>query len=237
MVGFTRISSNMQANELVLMLNAIVNEFDALTDKYHLEKVKTIGDAYFCVGGIHGNSQSDHPERMLRFSIDTLTVIRNYNKGLFANCMNVNDIESTPQINIRIGVNTGPVIAGVIGTKKFAYDFWGDTINTASRMESNSKPGRIQLSRPSYERVHDLGLEFEERNLDVKGKGMCSTYLLKDHHHERGLLSKEDLMEIVRENVLRNEGGFEDDQNSEGGAVSDEEGDLEVEETSPRKDE
>ncbi|EFC49440.1 predicted protein [Naegleria gruberi] len=171
MVGFTRISSGMNPSELVLMLNAIVNGFDLLTEKYNLEKIKTIGDAYFCVGGIDLNAQSDHPERSLRFAIDTLQVIKEYNCS-----------ENT-NVNIRVGLHTGPVVAGVIGIKKFAYDLWGDTINTASRMESTGEPGRIQISRTTYERVHDLGMEFEERKIDVKGKGLCQTYLLKKKHH------------------------------------------------------
>ncbi|KAG2378379.1 hypothetical protein C9374_008522 [Naegleria lovaniensis] len=172
MVNFTKMSSGMNPSELVLMLNVIVNGFDDLIDKYQLEKIKTIGDAYFCVGGLHNNSQSDHPERALRFAIDTLLVIRSYN---------LENMER--QVNIRIGLNTGGVVAGVIGRKKFAYDLWGDTINTASRMESTSLAGRIQISRSTYERVYDLGLEFEERTMELKGKGLTNTYLLKEKHH------------------------------------------------------
>ncbi|EFC40474.1 predicted protein [Naegleria gruberi] len=126
---------------------------------------------YFCVGGLHNYPQSDHPERSLRFSIDTLSVIHKYNE------------ENNKKVNIRIGLNTGSVIAGVLGKKKFAYDLWGDTINFASRMESTSLPGRIHISRSTYERVYDLGMEFEERMVEVKGKGLCKTYLLKDKYH------------------------------------------------------
>nr|CAG4713841.1 unnamed protein product [Naegleria fowleri] len=172
MVNFTNMSSSLNPSELVMMLNTVVNGFDALTDKYNLEKIKTIGDAYFCVGGLHLQSTSDHPERCLRFSIEALTVVHDYNRG-----------NSDQQINIRIGLNTGGAVAGVIGTKKFAYDLWGDTINVASRMESTSLPGRIHLSRSTYERVHDLEFDFEERSVEVKGKGKCQTYLLKAHHH------------------------------------------------------
>ena len=108
------------------------------------------------------------------------------------------------QINIRCGINTGGCVAGVIGTKKFAYDLWGvscqfiillfesfqDTINVASRMESNSKPGRIQISRSTFERVHDLKFDFEERRLDIKGKGLCACYLLHQKHHENPIIEK-----------------------------------------------
>ncbi|KAG2370927.1 hypothetical protein C9374_013727 [Naegleria lovaniensis] len=184
MVGFTSMSSVLNATDLVKMLNTIVNGFDALTDKYHLEKIKTIGDAYFCVGGIHNNSTSDHPERVLRFAIDVFTVVHDYNHNhVFAQ-----DTTNNPNyLNIRIGINTGPVVGGVIGTKKFAYDMWGDTINVASRMESTSKPGRVQCSRSTYERVYDLGFEFEERRIEVKGKGITQTYLLFDRHHKNPL--------------------------------------------------
>ena len=132
------------------------------------------------------NAQSDHPERTLRFAIDTFGVIRNYNLKFRRNNLK-------EQINIRIGINTGPVVAGVIGRKKFAYDLWGDSINTASRMESNSKPGRIQVSRSTYERVFDLGLVFEERKIEVKGKGMCQTYLLDAKHHTSAIITEEDV--------------------------------------------
>ncbi|EFC40908.1 predicted protein [Naegleria gruberi] len=194
MVGFTAISSGLQATDLVMMLNSIVNGFDLLTEKYDLEKIKTIGDAYFCVGGLPGAATSDHPERVLKFAIETFGVINDFNannaerKSVTDNQEEYQPTEeqSSPikaKINIRVGINTGAVVAGVIGMKKFAYDLWGDTINTASRMESTSKNGRIQISRSTYERVFDLGYEFEEREVDVKGKGIVKTYLLNDKHH------------------------------------------------------
>ncbi|EFC47530.1 predicted protein [Naegleria gruberi] len=189
MVGFTQMSSTLNPTQLVGMLNNIVNGFDALTDKYSLEKIKTIGDAYFCVGGI-GNTQSDHPERMLRFSMDIFQILRTYNEQ--------NRKEFGHQINIRVGVNTGSAVAGVIGTKKFAYDLWGDTINTASRMESTSIAGRIQISRSTYERVYDMGLEFEERSVEAKGKGLCLTYLVKSHHHAQAIIT-DDVVDFVPE--------------------------------------
>ncbi|EFC38368.1 predicted protein [Naegleria gruberi] len=177
MVGFTALSSDMNPSDLILLLNNVVNGFDDLTDKYELEKIKTIGDAYFCVGGLPINPQSDHPERTLRFAMDCFSVIRGFNQAT----------NGEKVINIRIGINTGSVVAGVIGKKKFAYDLWGDTINTASRMESNSKPGRIQISRSTYERVYDLGFEFEERSIDVKGKGVCTCYLMNERYHDNPL--------------------------------------------------
>ncbi|EFC47659.1 predicted protein [Naegleria gruberi] len=183
MVGFTSISSNMSPTDLVKMLNTIVNGFDSLTDTFHLEKIKTIGDAYFCVGGIHGSATSDHPERVLRFAMATFAVVHDYNLENLANKENSNP----SLLNIRIGINTGSVVGGVIGTKKFAYDMWGDTINVASRMESTSLPGRIQVSRSTYERVYDMGYEFEERRIEVKGKGSTQTYMLNNMYHKNPL--------------------------------------------------
>ncbi|KAG2373464.1 hypothetical protein C9374_012071 [Naegleria lovaniensis] len=172
MVGFTKMSSKMEASELVLMLNEIVESMDLLTDKHGLDKIKTIGDAYFCVGGAYASKVSDHPERMLKFCIDIFTFLHKYNK------------EKKKKVNVRIGIHTGAAVGGVIGTKKFAFDLWGDTINTASRMESTGVEGRVQISRSCYERVYDLGYQFEEREpIEVKGKGKMQTYLLAAKHH------------------------------------------------------
>ncbi|EFC35253.1 predicted protein, partial [Naegleria gruberi] len=184
MVGFTKMSSGMEADQLVMMLNTIVNEFDKLTEKYLIDKIKTIGDAYFAVSGTHSSKSSDHPERMLKFAISVYSFLRDFN------------IKFGKEVNLRIGMHTGPCVGGVIGTKKFAYDLWGDTINTASRMESTGVPGRIQISRATYERVFDLGYEFEEReSIYVKGKGEMKTYLLKDKHHDNPIPKIEELQE------------------------------------------
>ncbi|EFC37349.1 predicted protein [Naegleria gruberi] len=212
MVGFTSISSKMGANELVGMLNAIVNGFDALTEKYDLEKIKTIGDAYFATGGLW--QTSDHPERVLMFALDTFYVIRTYNTSNIAqqlrkiDNLDAPDIHKViPQIDIRIGINTGECVAGVIGTKKFAYDLWGDTINVASRMESTSKPGQVQISRSTFERVHDLPkLKFEERFVEVKGKGKMQSYLVDPSCHDCAKLNEETIKVLIdEEKSLRNE--------------------------------
>ncbi|EFC36483.1 predicted protein [Naegleria gruberi] len=185
MVGFTKMSSGMEADQLVMMLNTIVNEFDKLTEKYLIDKIKTIGDAYFAVSGTHSSKSSDHPERMLKFAISVYSFLRDFN------------IKFGKEVNLRIGMHTGPCVGGVIGTKKFAYDLWGDTINTASRMESTGVPGRIQISRATYERVFDLGYEFEEReSIYVKGKGEMKTYLLKDKHHANPLPTVQEIQEL-----------------------------------------
>jgi PAS domain S-box-containing protein len=162
MVGFTKMSSTMSATDLVTLLNSIVNSFDDLCAYHEIEKIKTIGDAYFCVGGLH-SSRTDHPHRVIRFAQDALRAVDRVTNGT---------------ISIRCGVHTGPIVAGVIGKSKFAYDCWGDTVNMASRMESTGTPGRVQVSRQTYERVHDA-FKFEERHgIEVKGKGTVTTYLL-----------------------------------------------------------
>jgi len=106
-------SSKMAPSDLIVMLNQIVQAFDNLTDKYYIDKVKTIGDAYFCVAGAHASKSSDHAERMLKFSIDVFSFLNHFNKG------------QDKKVNLRIGIHTGDAVGGVIGTRKFAYDLWG----------------------------------------------------------------------------------------------------------------
>ncbi|KAL0488155.1 adenylate cyclase [Acrasis kona] len=164
MVGFTKMSSNMSASDLVFMLNKIVVAFDDLCVINNLEKIKTIGDAYFCVGGLFDEQEGgqSHPQRVVNFGLQALHAVKELTNG---------------DINIRIGVHTGPLVAGVIGKNKFAYDCWGDTVNTASRMESTGLPGRVQTSRQTYERIHDL-FKFEERQVEAKGKGFLTAYVV-----------------------------------------------------------
>jgi PAS domain S-box-containing protein len=180
MVGFTSLSGKMSASELVEMLNNVVNRFDDLCKEHHLEKIKTIGDAYFCVGGLVPGD-TDHAANCVRFAMAAIRAVTNEVGG--------------GKINIRVGIHTGPIIAGVIGKSKFAFDCWGDTVNLASRMESTGLPGRIQVSRSTYERVHDL-FEFEERyDIEVKGKGTMTTYVLKYE------VEKVDIEEEYREEI------------------------------------
>ncbi|KAL9657703.1 hypothetical protein ABK040_005056 [Willaertia magna] len=194
MVGFTSLSSGLSPSDLVDTLNSIVNGFDDLTEVYDLEKIKTIGDAYFAVGW----GQSDHPERALKFSMAVFRVLFDYNTKSVTN-----DALRT-QINVRIGLNTGSVVAGVIGKKKFAFDLWGDAVNVASRMESTSEPGRIQISRSTYERVYDLGYKFEERKINVKGKGLTTTYMLDSKHHSTAIVSINNTINDINKSVVNN---------------------------------
>ena len=165
LVNFTHISTTMSATKLVYLLNEIFSSFDELTEKHGLEKIKTIGDAYMVAGGIP-IVRPDHAEASAEMALDMLVAIDELNVKL----------EAT--FDLRIGINSGPVVAGVIGTKKFIYDLWGNAVNTASRMESHGVPGRIQVSIYTYELLRDK-YEFEERGLiEIKGQGEMRTYFL-----------------------------------------------------------
>jgi adenylate cyclase len=165
-VGFTPFSARISPLELVNILNQIFSEFDELTEKHGLEKIKTIGDAYMVVGGLPIPSK-DHSQRVAKMALDMQTSIANFKT------------DRGEPFQIRIGINTGPVVAGVIGTKKFIYDLWGDTVNVASRMESHGSPGGIQVSSTTYEHIKDLFLLVERGEIEIKGKGNMMTYWLK----------------------------------------------------------
>jgi adenylate cyclase len=166
-VGFTQISAGIPPRELVTLLNQIFSAFDQLAELHDLEKIKTIGDAYMVVGGLP-TERVDHVEAIAHMALDMQEAIAQFKT------------QQNQPFQIRIGINTGPVVAGVIGRKKFIYDLWGDTVNVASRMESQGLPGCIQVTKPIYERLQDKFL-FEERGtLEIKGKGKMQVYLLKD---------------------------------------------------------
>ncbi|NET46833.1 adenylate/guanylate cyclase domain-containing protein [Okeania sp. SIO2B3] len=165
LVGFTKISANLSPAELVELLNRIFSAFDELAEKYGLEKIKTIGDAYMIVGGLPVPKE-DHAEAIADMALEMLTQIQEIS------------IKEGKSLQIRIGINTGAVEAGVIGTKKFAYDLWGDTVNTAHRMESHGIPGVIQVAQATYDCLADK-YRFEDRGIiDIKGKGNMRTYIL-----------------------------------------------------------
>jgi len=165
-VGFTELASQTRPIELVEILNVIFSEFDQLTEEHGLEKIKTIGDAYMVVGGLPVQ-KPNHAEAIAAMALDMQDRITEFCK------------DTGKALSIRIGINTGPVIAGIIGTKKFIYDLWGDTVNIASRMESHGIPGSIQVTEATYKRLRKEYL-FEERGpIQVKGKGKMNCYLLK----------------------------------------------------------
>ena len=165
-VEFTALSATIPAIELVKLLNGIFSEFDRLAEYYGLEKIKTIGDAYMVVGGLPTPKQN-HATAIADMALAMQAAITQFH---------------TPQgkqLQIRVGINTGPVVAGVIGTKKFIYDLWGDTVNVASRMETSGEPGQIQLTTMTYAYLQGR-YALEERGLvTIKGKGNMFTYWLK----------------------------------------------------------
>lgn len=164
-VGFTDLSSRVPAHALVNLLNDLISEFDQLAREHGVEKIKTIGDAYMAVAGLN-EPRPDHADAAVRFSFDILRAAarRTAHEGR--------------SLQLRVGINSGPVVAGVIGTHKFAYDLWGDTVNTAARMESHGEPNRIQVTEATYKRLKNH-YEFESRGeVDVKGKGWMPTYFI-----------------------------------------------------------
>ena len=164
-VGFTQLSSALSAEELVDLLNEVFSALDRLVERNGLEKVKTIGDAYMVIGGVPVEA-TDHVERVAEFAL-----------GMAATIENLPLVQSHP-ILFRIGIDCGPIVAGVIGTKRTIYDVWGDTVNMASRMESLGVAGRIQVTPAVRDRLRDR-YAFEERGtIEVKGKGQMPTYFL-----------------------------------------------------------
>ena len=162
---FTRLATELPAPELVHLLDEIFSKFDWLAELHLLEKIKTIGDAYMAVGGLP-MPRPDHVEAVAEMALDMQKVVPKLNAG------------DGKSFELRIGISTGPVVAGIIGSKKFIYDLWGDTVNIASRMESLGQLGAIQVSESTYERLKDK-YTFERRGkIEVKGKGKMTTYFL-----------------------------------------------------------
>jgi class 3 adenylate cyclase len=170
-VNFTKLSERISPQELVAMLNKVFSAFDHLAQQHGLEKIKTIGDAYMAVGGLP-EPRIDHAEAVAEMALDMRTEISSLST------------EIGEPISIRIGINTGPVVAGVIGVQKFAYDLWGDAVNTASRMESHGIENCIQLTENTYEHLKS-NYHCEERGtIDIKGKGKMKVYFLRERLHK-----------------------------------------------------
>ena len=166
-VDFTMLSKKLSPSDLVFVLDHIFSEFDHLAEKYRLEKIKTIGDAYMVVGGVPV-ADENHLHSILDMALEM--------NGLM-NSLNFDNLEGK-KLQIRIGISSGPAVAGIIGKKKFAYDLWGDAVNTASRMESHGLPGRIQVTEEIVSAM-ETAYDFEYRgDIEIKGKGRCQVWFL-----------------------------------------------------------
>ncbi len=165
-VGFTKMSSEMTAEETVLMLNKMTSLFDDRANREGIEKIKTIGDSYMAASGLDEDADNDAASKMLCFAQGILNDVRNFNNS------------SPVQVQIRIGINTGNLVAGVIGKTKFIYDVWGDTVNVASRMESTGEAMKIHVAEATYQQTKADFDYSESVKIDVKGKGLMDTYFL-----------------------------------------------------------
>jgi class 3 adenylate cyclase len=164
--GFTAMSSTMTPQEVVTTLNSIFTGFDDIVVHYGAEKIKTIGDCIMIATGLP-EKRPDHARVMLQIALELVQHVHRVNAQLGSS------------INFRIGLNSGPVVAGVIGKVKYCYDCWSDSVNIASRMESTAPLGCIQVSRATYEQTYAY-FEFEERGMiPVKGKGEMLAYICK----------------------------------------------------------
>lgn len=164
-VGFTPLSEKLKPQDVVSLLNTLFSRFDTLTEKYSLEKIKTIGDAYMVAAGIPEHKEN-HAELILDFALEIMSDLAEYN--------NANNTD----IKVRIGINSGPVIAGVMGIKKFSYDLWGDSVNTASRMETSGVPGEIHITSETYKLISDKYTVNKREPIEIKGKGLMQTYFV-----------------------------------------------------------
>lgn len=173
-VGFTTLSRGIPPADLVDILNEVFSRIDDLADRYGLEKIKTIGDAYMVAAGVPVPND-EHAQRAADFALDLRDVCSRIPSDLGRS------------LQLRIGLHSGPVVAGVIGKRKFSYDLWGDSVNTASRMESHGEPGRIQLSEETYLLLRDRYVCEQRGEIEVKGKGPMRTYFLNDRRRTPSL--------------------------------------------------
>ena len=166
-VGFTKMSARLSPDEVVSRLNEMFSAFDDIASHLGLEKIKTIGDAYMVAAGLP-EPRADHAEAIAEMALRMQEAVAEFSK------------RRGEPLTVRVGIHTGPVVAGVIGKQKFIYDVWGDTVNTASRMESHGEPGQIHVSDTTYKRLAER-FTFKSRGaIEVKGKGLMETYFLLD---------------------------------------------------------
>ncbi|MES0490493.1 MAG: adenylate/guanylate cyclase domain-containing protein [Leptospirales bacterium] len=192
--GFTMVAEKKSPEELIQELDFCFNHFDGLVDKYNLEKIKTIGDAYMCAGGIPQSNNTHQIEIALaalelqRFMVETGKEKKKNGESFW---------------ELRLGIHTGPVVAGVVGKKKFAYDIWGDAVNTASRMESSGEPAKVNISSATYELIKDYFVCTYRGRIAAKNKGEIDMYFLESIKPEysvggKGLQQNQKLIDIIQ---------------------------------------
>jgi class 3 adenylate cyclase/ActR/RegA family two-component response regulator len=167
--GFTLVAETLSPEKLVTALDEVFRAFDNIVDKYDMEKIKTIGDAYMCACGLP-RSDGDNALKAVKTAIDMQQFIHGF--GLACR------IQNLPEFEIRIGIHTGPVIAGVVGSRKFAYDIWGDTVNLASLMEQHGEAGKINISASTYSLIKDKYECIHRGKIEVKSKGGIDMYFI-----------------------------------------------------------
>jgi guanylate cyclase len=165
-VDFTPLSSRLDARQVVGLLDRLFTSFDELVDRYDVEKIKTIGDCYMVAAGVP-RERPDHADALARLALDMCQCAKDFlPEGL------------DHDLRLRIGISSGPVVAGVIGRRRFLYDLWGDTVNMASRMESHGTPDTIQITRSTWELLREEFVTEPLGRVDVKGKGAVETWRL-----------------------------------------------------------
>ncbi len=167
--GFTSFSRTLSPEDLVSTINFYFSKFDEIIEKYQLEKIKTIGDAYMCAGGLADTSKGD-AIKMVQAAIEIIDFVAAAKA----------DNNPFHTFEIRIGINTGPVVAGIVGTTKFSYDIWGDTVNIAARMESYAESGKINLSENTYELIKEQFNCIDRGELTVKNRGNMKMYYINE---------------------------------------------------------
>ena len=167
MVNFTPMSAEMSPVAMVELLNEIFTHFDGLVEKYDLEKIKTVGDCYMVAAGVP-RPRADHAQALTRLALELHEFIQQ------------NGFHASRPVDFRIGINSGPVLAGVIGRKKFIYDLWGDAVKIASRMESHGAGGVIQITRATYELIKDDFVCEPRGTVNIKGKGEMEVWYVKE---------------------------------------------------------
>ena len=172
--GFTNYAEKLPPEKLVESVDYYFSKFDEIMEKYQLEKIKTVGDCYMCAAGLPFPT-ADHACKMVHAAFEIAEFVADSKKN--------NPLNDT-RFEIRIGINSGPVVAGVVGTKKFAYDIWGDTVNIASRMESNSQPGKINISENTYQLIKDAFDCNYRGEIKVKNRGIMKMYFVDDCKHQ-----------------------------------------------------